>query len=563
MSDLTAISSLPFNTKTNMTLDQVKNVYDYSLRIIEDLDEEGINELLSGNEQDLDKIIIGLTNEIDSVLHTNGSKVKASSFGYLDKLTNSVEDTLRKLSFNYFITSTLPDFEMDWHHLEWGNLVQMYKYLGIIAARDHSKSYTFSKAYPLWKMYRYEGDTQLKRAAKEYKLSKEGILITNEFGLGKHLLGIIKEEIENNEVINSKLHPGRSEGWGKESIKCKNGASLLVKSYGSKMRGFHPGYIIVDDFLNESNLYNKEQRDKYKDFMHSVIMNMIVPGGQVVVVGTPFHEDDLYADLKKKSPWKVFEYPALFPNGEVLWDKRHNLSNLLEKRSSQGSLVFSREILVRPVSNESSIFPWPLLERAFIGMDKYCLLNNMHGSDTKKFKKVVIGCDFAISSSIGADYSVFTTIGVDDLDNYWLLNVWRKKGASYNEQLAALKKLNSDFLPSIIMAESNSMQKIFTQMMKDSNLPVIEHTTGQNKYNLENGVPALGVLFEQDRMRMPRGDQHSRDLTDVVCNELASMTFTDKGKLEGVGQHDDCAMSLWIAIRAAKYVHSDFNFSFI
>ena len=154
-------------------------------------------------------------------------------------------------------------------------------------------------------------------------------------------------------------------------------------------------------------------------------------------------------------------------------------------------------------------------------------------------------------------------MGVDDLDNYWLLNCWRKKGASYNEQLAALKKLNADFQPSIIMAEANSMQKIFIQMMKDANLPVIEHTTGQNKYSLENGVPALGVMFEQDRIRFPRGDQHSKDIVDVICGELASMTFTDKGKLEGVGQHDDCAMSLWIAVRAAKYVHSDFNFHFI
>jgi phage terminase large subunit-like protein len=561
--DLFTPASLPFFSKAPLTLDQLTNVYDYVERIINDLDEEALTELLSGNEKDLDGILLGLATETNSVLHSHTGKVKTASFGYLDKLTESVEDTMRKLSFNYFITSCLPDFEMNWHHIEWGNLVQIYKYLCIIASRDHSKSFTFSKAYPLWKMYRYAKDTSLTRAPKEYKLSKEGILVTNEFGLAKHLLGLIREEIESNDILNPILMPDqKTEGWGKEGIKCKNGASLIIKSYGSKMRGFHPGYMVVDDFLNESNMYSKEQRDKYIDFMHSVIMNMIVPGGQVVTVGTPFHEADLYADLKAKRGWKVFEYPALFPNGEVLWAGRHSLAGLLEKKETQGSLVFSREILVRPVSNESSIFPWPILERAFLGMDTVTLAPNIVSSQ-KKFTKVVIGCDFAISASVGADYSVFTVIGVDDLEQFWLLNIWREKGATYNEQMAAIKRLNSDYRPDIIMAEDNAMQKIFIQMMKDANLPVVSHTTGINKYNLENGVPALAVLFEQGRMRFPRGDQKSKDITDLICGELASMTFTDKGKLEGVGEHDDCAMSLWISIRAAKYIRQDFDFSFM
>ena len=561
--DLFTPASLPFFSKAPLTLDQLNNVYDYVERIIDDLDEEALTELMSGNEKDLDGIILGLAAETNSVLHSHTGKIKTASFGYLDKLTESVEDTMRKLSFNYFITSCLPDFEMNWHHVEWGNMVQIYKYLCIIASRDHSKSFTFSKAYPLWKMYRYAKDTALTRAPKEYKLSKEGILVTNEFGLAKHLLGLIREEIESNDILYPVLMPDqKSEGWGKEGIKCKNGASLIIKSYGSKMRGFHPGYMVVDDFLNESNMYSKEQRDKYIDFMHSVIMNMIVPGGQVVTVGTPFHEADLYADLKAKKGWKVFEYPALFPNGEVLWSGRHSLAGLLEKKETQGSLVFSREILVRPVSNESSIFPWPILERAFLGMDTVTLAPNIVSSQ-KKFTKVVIGCDFAISASVGADYSVFTVIGVDDLEQFWLLNIWREKGATYNEQMAAIKRLNSDYRPDIIMAEDNAMQKIFIQMMKDANLPVVSHTTGINKYNLENGVPALAVLFEQGRIRFPRGDQKSKDITDLICGELASMTFTDKGKLEGVGEHDDCAMSLWISIRAAKYVRQDFDFSFM
>ena len=144
------------------------------------------------------------------------------------------------------------------------------------------------------------------------------MIITNEHSLARKFLAYIKEEIENNPPLREKLYPERSENWGAEEILAKNGASIQIKGSGSALRGRHPGWIVVDDFLDESSLYSKDQRDKSIDLFHSVIMNMILPGGQVIVVGTPFHENDLYADLKKKPGWRVFEYPAIYPNGRVI-----------------------------------------------------------------------------------------------------------------------------------------------------------------------------------------------------------------------------------------------------
>jgi len=291
-------------------------------------------------------------------------------------------------------------------------------------------------------------------------------------------------------------------------------------------------------------------------------MNMITPGGQVVVVGTPFHEADLYADLKAKAGWKVFEYPAITPTGSLLWEERHNLDSLMEKKNTQGSIIFSREILVKPVTSESTIFPYELVSRSFKMMDEYTVVDNIY-SHTKKFVRTVVGCDFAISGNVGADYSVFTTLGIDDLGNYWLLNVWREKGKTYSEQMAKLKQINSNFRPEVVMVETNQMQQIFAQMGRDANIPIVEHNTGTNKYNLERGVPGLVVLFEQEKFRFPRGDQRSMDITDTIAMELAAITWTDKGKLEGVGAHDDTAMSLWISVSAANYVGENFSFSFL
>jgi hypothetical protein len=180
----------------------------------------------------------------------------------------------------------------------------------------------------------------------------------------------------------------------------------------------------------------------------------------------------------------------------------------MDKKDTQGSIIFSRENLVRAVSNASTIFPYDLVSLAFKGMSGYKLVSAIHNF-AKKFKRIATGADFAMSANVGADYSVFTTWGVDEYNHYWLLNIWRGKGKSYNEQLAVLKQINTNFRPDVIYCESNQAQVIFTQGAKEAGLPVHEFHTGVNKYDLKSGLPGLTILFEQGRLHFPRGDQYS------------------------------------------------------
>lgn len=879
------------------TLNQQRDTYQFIDLLFDNLDEEGYGELFSGHENDVDKMLGLIIEESFDVLHAKQGKIKNSSFGYLDKLTKNVDETLMKYSFNYFVDSALPGFEMNWHHIEWGNLIQLYQYLAVLAARDHcfgkdtevrmfdgsikkiqdvrvgdlvmgpdsksrtvlkthsgiddlyqinfvknqqsqvtnglhdlvlyqktkegrkqrkikvqeafgrsrwwyqnnpqkmvgfdlptqpisidpyylglwlgdgtavnqrittfddevvdwlkgyakrrkeeftykdgsakigfsltgerdhqkslvhelrelnlldnkhipqsylnneqevrlrvlaglidsdgwlkdglfyfsqsnrdfclqvielaqslgfktnllennqednvfkgecqswivsifgeiekiptlikrkkyhrseranlydrsllgiksieklgkgqyygfecdkdhlfllkdgsivsnSKSYTFSFAYPLWKMYRYQKN-KTGYVPREFALSSFGMIVTSGMTLGRHLLTLIKGEIEDNDVLGPILYKaGSREGWGKEYIRCKNGAELIVRGYESRIRGYHPTWLVVDDLLTDQALYSQEQRDKYINMFHSVIMNAIVPGGQVIVDGTPFHELDLYADIKKRRDWRLFEYPAIFPDGRLLWENRYDYNAIMAKKENQGSIIFTREILVTPVSSASTIFPYSIVEKSFVGMDEYTLVDNIY-SHKRKFVRVVTGCDFARSANVGADYSVFITIGIDELGNYWILNVWREKGKTYNEQIANLKRICADFHPEVIMVETNQMQQLFADGGREAGLPIVDHHTGTNKYNLESGLPGMAVLFEQMKVKFPRGDQKSKNVTDSIAMELASVTWTEKGKLEGVGAHDDQVMGLWIALRAAQYVNENFSFSFI
>ncbi len=566
-----------------LSLNQQRDIYKTVELIVDGFDAGALKELSQGMTNDVDSILDVLIEETTAVLNSEHTHLNVGTFGYLDKFTQSVEETLRSSSLNYFISAVLPDFTLGWHNLEWSNLLQINRLLCILAARDHGKSYHFSFAYPLWQMYRYRKynfDNSL--APKELRMAREGMLVTNEYGLASHFLRMIKEEIEANDILGERLLPeSKAKGWGNERIMTKNGAEMYIKSAGSKIRGHHPTWIEMDDFLNESSLYSQDQRDKYWNIFAAVIFPALSPGGQLAMVGTPFFEKDMYGILKEKynkareeyakNPSvkmtempKVYEYPAVFPDGTLLFPERHTFRDIMQKRSILGSLTFSREILVKPISDGATIFPWSILRNSVYGMQETKLTPNIDQTH-RKFVKVAIGCDFAISSTIGADYSCFTVMGMDEYGTMHFLNCWRRSGASYSQQMAALKKINRDFRPDVFVVETNGMQEIFLQELEEAGLPVVGSVTSSgNKKSFYVGVPALAITFETSKIKFPYGNEKSKGITDLYHAELNSITFIqDKGKLESTTQHDDCGMSLWQAVKGLKWGIDKFDFSFI
>ena len=553
---------LNLETKHIPTYLQLEETQRITAEIINNLSHAAIQELLGGDKSDVSKLFDDIFNETFNVLYGTQGLLRESHVGHLDKLHSSIEETLRIESPNYFLTSLFPDFDVNWHHLEWGSMAKKFDKLAIIAARDHGKSYYWSNIYPIWKMYRYKPKKEfIGTPDKSRYLNERGALICNDMGLGEELMDILKNTIEGNDIIAEKLVPDVKNNWAKTKIKTKNGVRFQAKSYGSRFRGRHPGWIVVDDFLDDSSIYSADQREKSINYFDSVIMNAKLKEGTIVVAGTPFHDKDLYGALRKKKSWRVFTYPSIFPNGTALWEDRYTVKDLLNKRADQGNLVFSREHLCKPIVSDSSIFPFSLVQKAFVGAENFILVRN-RSSFPIKFDYVVTACDFAMSSRVGADYSVFGTFGIDSKGRLWLIHFWRGKGKSFDEQINVLKTINRNFQPDIMMLESNQFQQIFVQEADKMGLPVLGHHTGTNKYNLKKGLPSLTLLFERYKIKFPRGNEHSRNICDLMSSELTSIAWTPKG-LEGVGEHDDCAMMLWLAHTAARKVNGNFNYTWL
>ena len=540
--------------------------------IIDGMDDKGILELMQGSGGDLDWALDNLMKDTYQVMYTGDPNIDFAP-KYTERLSQSIEETLRTRNLTYFITSVMPDFQLSWHHLEWGDLVHRYNKLCINAARDHGKSYYFSNAYCAWKLYSYAKPKSSVFSARPTKSnSNRGYLFSFSLQQSVDLMEILKGTIESNDILKDRLYPdSRNSGaWASTNIVCRNGARLTCKGFGSSVRGAHPYWIVVDDGLKDNVIYSALQRQKSIDYFHAVIMNMLVPGGQIIVVGTPFHASDLYGDLRSKSifathnkkGWFVIEYPAIFPDGRILWPQRWSFFDLMDKKATQGNIIFSRENLCRPITNEASIFPLKVLERSLVRMENYTLVRNRDDFPIK-FNKVVTGCDFAISANVGSDYTVFTTWGVDDeTGERWLLNFYRDKGKTFHEQMQILKGINARFRPDSMVMEQNTFQQIFVQESDKQGLPVIGHTTGIDKYDLKTGWPGLAIDFERGKIHIPTGDKYSQDVKDLIFSDLGSVAFTDKG-LESVGEHDDISSSFWLAKLGANLITTGFKYTFL
>jgi len=530
---------------------QIENVYKYTGEIINNLSDKALQELMDGYSNDLDKLLNEMTIQVSSVINYNSSTLESEKLDYLEYLERAIDENLKIMNFSYFCTTVLTNFQMHIRNIEWSNLVDLYPWSAYLCQRGSGKSFQFCYALPLFKLYGYKRPHPLIPETKVEHLRKETCIITNTSILGGLHVAKIVEEINLNDILTAKLNPNGRANLGKESITTETGSILHRRSKDSALRGLHVGTAVTDDFLDKSSLYSREQREKTLEVFNAEICNIVDQGGTNLVSGTPFHQQDLYSSLRDGGLFKVFSYPGIMPDKELLAPDRFTYDYLMQLKKSLGTIVFSREILVSPISDSSSLFPYEYLMRSTIGMENVRYVDNIE-SFPIKMERVVIGCDFAISGAIGADYSVFSVLGRDKNKVIYLLHLFRGSGISHNEQISQIVSLNDRFKPNIIVMESNGFQRILADMVKQRGVRTVKEftTTAGVKKDLYTGLPSLSAMFERGDIKVPFSpDEETQNKTQLVFGEFSSITFnSDSGKLESADVHDDICMSMFIGI---------------
>ena len=418
----------------------------------------------------------------------------------IEQFVLEMDREMSKKSFKYFFVDVL-GFLFSSHHKSWNDGLSNHQYYCVKASRDHGKS-VFFMSYALW-LAAFNPKTHIMIFSHSMEQTLEH-------------MRFIRNNIENTDILRDLKPQGKP--WAKSYFEFTNGSRIMAKSVGGATRGFHPDVVVCDDILWGTT---GTELQRAADWFYGVLLPVLHHSSRLMMVGTPFSYNDLYAELEQKETFLVETFPAINPNGDALWPERWNLEALEQRRLSMPAIQFSREYLCEPIHDVASMFPMDILEKArdknLVLLDRADTNYNEEGEPDGVWGQHFIGHDPAISSDKNADFTAMTVMRMlPDEDVKQIVHVVHERGMSSLAQKRMMVILNNKFQPDLIELEGNNFQRMLEAEMREmaSDMPIKVFMTTRTKK--ESLFMSLLLAFEQGQIKMPYGDKRSQEYTHKV-----------------------------------------------
>lgn len=300
------------------------------------------------------------------------------------------------------------------YHIELFNLFFYEKdFITIIGYRGSAKT-TILQAYALYIFIT--------------KKSPFTVIIGSEGGSAKVILKNIKTEIENNAELRNDygvttlLNTGKviTEKWSEEQLNF-NGASLLARSKGQKIRGLNVNSnrintILMDDIEDVKSTETEVRRKVTREWFFTEVIPAMEAGilakeSKVISIGNLVHKDCLLAYLDNKdiegfNKIKVKRIPLLNEQGYPSWPALYPNPETIEKQKEKvmlageglGAIIWAREYLLKNIEEEDRVIKETDIQ---FYPDEWL---------QRKFLRGGVGVDLAISKNETADYTAMVKI---------------------------------------------------------------------------------------------------------------------------------------------------------
>jgi hypothetical protein len=340
----------------------------------------------------------------------------------------------------------------------------------------------------------------------------------------------IRNNIESTSILRELIPQGRP--WRKTYFEFANGSRMMAKSVGGGTRGFHPDVVVCDDILWGTT---GTELQRAADWFYGVLLPVLHHSGRMMIVGTPFSYNDLYAELEERDAFTVETYPAINNEGEALWPERWNLEALEHRRLSMPAIQFSREYLCEPIHDVASMFPNDILEKArdkdLVLLDRAETDYDEEGEPVGIFGQHFIGWDTAIASDKNADFTAMMVLRTPPNENVkQIVGIVHEKGLGGAAQKKHILLLNNRFKPDLIELEGNNFQRMFAAELKDMRDDIPIKTFMTTRQRKESMFMSLLMAFEQGQIRTPYGDERSRTFTHKLEQELNRFGMQKNGR---------------------------------
>lgn len=226
-------------------------------------------------------------------------------------------------------------------------------------------------------------------------------------------------------------------------------------------------------------------------------MPALEPDGQLVVVGTRWHQLDLYNHILT-SPgfehWKKIVQRALWKDDDgkthILLPERFSDKKLEEMRRMMGAASFSLQMLNDVAATESAFRP--------------DVLRACRYAERPRDANIYIGVDLASGSKESHSRFGHVVIGIPRGSRDAYILAAQREHIQFPAQVQTIKRLHRIWKPTLMAVESNAYQASLLQVLRvdpeTARLPIKGIVTQGDK---QRRISSLSVLFENGALRLP------------------------------------------------------------
>ena len=341
------------------------------------------------------------------------------------------------------------------------------------------------------------------------------------------------------------------EVWTIKGASMGKDATCFADGLGSIKPGARLDILIGDDMVGMKENATAVQRQKASDTYWQVVDPMLVPGAKRWYIGTRWHEDDFYNDLKEKGTPVMLRRAV--EGDQILWPQMYTVADMDKKREDLGTPIFMLQFQNDVTSMGGNIFRY----EKFQHIDK--------APDGARR----VGIDLASSASERSDYTTCVEVIEDSNHNLYITGAWKARLAEgHRDWLTGVDRAgnlcNEDgprlLWPEYLLPNPSSIHE-GSRSFESVNIEAVQHqSTFVREVLGTTNLPARPIRPDKDKVTRARG---------LAARYEAGKVFHVKGapgikELEAEmaafpnGEHDDLVDAL---VYAADLSGSQFYFT--
>lgn len=311
-----------------------------------------------------------------------------------------------------------------------------HPYRMLLAFRGSYKSTLSSINAPAWDIARDFVENDFERCNIRIGLGSERMKLAR-----AHVRGV-RRILESPRFVkyfgNHRSDTREGGAWSNDQLQSAYQDSLSIKdptvmafALGYEATGFHFNRIKLDDLQAFESSFSVDQLEKSWE-LYSLCHSLLDPGGEVLVVGTRWHNEDIYGRIIElaKTVDESFKFRiAVMPivrNDQPTFPTEFPQEVIKSKRANSPANVWASQYLLEPIAEA---------DRKFKSGDMMYMNRELELHILKKRLHIVTGVDPAWVSDdelrrgmVGsAAYSVVMTFAIDSTFNFYMLDCYRKR----------------------------------------------------------------------------------------------------------------------------------------